>query len=195
MHEELRLCFLGLYAVGPVVAIWALLRRRRAGSTVRSQVNGWRWYVPPILLPVEWLVPTVLLLLGLGEFEAGWYPVRLLGLALGLGGAGVLVWASASLGQFLIHEAAILQNHALITSGPYRLVRHPIYSGYLALLMGSGVATLNVWLLLLWPFSLGGILIQAGSEERLLESKFGHVYTDYAARTGRLVPRSRGAAG
>jgi protein-S-isoprenylcysteine O-methyltransferase Ste14 len=140
-------------------------------------------------------MPTVLLFLGLGEIEVSFYPLRLLGLALGLSGAGVLVWASVSLGRFLLHEPAVLQNHALITSGPYRLVRHPIYSGYLALLMGSGLAMLNVWLLLLWPLSLSGILIEAESEERLLESKFGQLYTDYAARTGRLVPRSWGAAG
>jgi protein-S-isoprenylcysteine O-methyltransferase Ste14 len=189
MHEGLRLCFLGLYAVGPAVAMLALLRRGRGGSAAQSRVEGWRRYVPPLLLPAEWLLPPALLLLGLGEIRAGWVPVRLLGLAFGLGGAAVLVWGSASLGRLLVHGAAILQDHALITSGPYRFVRHPIYSGYLALLLGSGLGVLNAWLLLLWPLSLLGILIQAGSEERLLRSKFGQTYGRYAGRTGRLVPR------
>src|SRR5260370_42181476 len=102
MHERLRLCFLALYAVGPAVALLALLRRKSGGSTGRSRVEGWRWYVPPLLLPIEWLLPPVLLLMGLGEMQAPWVPVRLLGLVFGLGGAAVLVWASAWLGRFLV---------------------------------------------------------------------------------------------
>ena len=194
MNEGLRLCFLGLYAVGPAVAMVALLRRPSGRSTTLGRVQGWRWFVPPFLLPVEWLLPPALLVLGLGEFQAGWIPVRLLGLALGLGGAAVLIWASASLGRFLVHEAVIRQDHALITNGPYRFVRHPIYSGYLALLLGSALGMLNIWLLLLWPLSLLGILIQAGSEERLLGATFGQAYRHYAGRTGQFVPRLWGGA-
>jgi len=89
-------------------------------------------------------------------------------LAVGLAGAVLLVWASLRLGKLLIHEAAIRVDHALIEGGPYRFVRHPVYAGYLALLLGSGVASLNFCLLLIWPVSLLGILIQAASEEQLL---------------------------
>jgi protein-S-isoprenylcysteine O-methyltransferase Ste14 len=187
MHQGLRLCFLALYGVGPAVALLALLQRRRA-STARDRVASWRWYVPTVLLPVEWLLPPALILLGLGEIQAGWLPVRLLGFAVSLGGAALLVWASTALGRFLVHEAAVFQDHALITGGPYRFLRHPIYSGYLALLLGSGFGTLNVYLLLLWPLSLLGILVQARSEERLLESKFGQAYRRYASRTGQFIP-------
>jgi protein-S-isoprenylcysteine O-methyltransferase Ste14 len=66
---------------------------------------------------------------------------------------------------------------------------HPVYAGYLAVLLGSGVGSLNVCLWLLWPVSLLGILIQAGSEEQLLGERFGHDYERYARRAGRLVPR------
>jgi protein-S-isoprenylcysteine O-methyltransferase Ste14 len=194
MHEPLRLCFLALYAVGPAVALLALLRRRLGAATVRCRVEGWRWYVPAALLPVEWLLPPALILLGFGDIQAGWPPVRLLGLAVSLGGVALLVWASVVLGRFLVHEAAVFQDHALITGGPYRSVRHPIYSGYLALLLGSGLGMLNVYLLLLWPLSLLGILVQASSEERLLGLKFGPAYRRYAARTGQLVPRLWGRA-
>jgi protein-S-isoprenylcysteine O-methyltransferase Ste14 len=141
------------------------------------------------------LLPPALILLGLGEIEAGWLPLRLLGLAVGLSGAALLIWASVTLGRFLVHEAAVFEDHALVTRGPYRFVRHPIYSGYLALLLGSGLGMLNVWLLLLWPISLLGILVQAGAEERLLESKFGEVYRRYTARTGQLMPRTLNWAG
>jgi protein-S-isoprenylcysteine O-methyltransferase Ste14 len=194
MREPLRLCFLALYAVGPAVAVLALLRRRLGPATARQRVGGWRWYVPAVLLPLEWLLPPALILLGPGEMQAGWPAVRLLGLALSVGGAALLVWASAALGRFLVHEAAVFRDHSLVTAGPYRSVRHPIYSGYLALLLGSGLGMLNAYLLLLWPLSLLGILVQARSEERLLELKFGPTYRRYAARTGRLVPRLGGRA-
>jgi protein-S-isoprenylcysteine O-methyltransferase Ste14 len=88
-----------------------------------------------------------------------------------------------------MHEAAVREDHALIVSGPYRFVRHPVYAGYLALLLGSGVASLNVCLWLLWPLSLLGILVQAASEEQLLTAKFGQNYERYVGRVGRLVPR------
>jgi protein-S-isoprenylcysteine O-methyltransferase len=144
------------------------------------------------LLPVEWLLPPALIALRAGEIQAGRLPVRVAGLAAGLAGAVLLAWAAIGLGRFLMHEAAVRDDHALVVSGPYRLVRHPVYTGYLALLLGSGVASLNVWLLLLWPVALLGILIQAASEEQLLAARFGRDYERYVRRTGRLVPRFRG---
>jgi protein-S-isoprenylcysteine O-methyltransferase Ste14 len=192
MSEALRLSSLALFAVGPVVAVLAQLRRGRMPSPILSRIRGWRWYVPVVLLPVEWLLPPALIALRAGEIEADWLPVRVVGLAVGLAGALLLVWASVQLGPLLIHEAAVREDHALIESGPYRFVRHPVYAGYLALLLGSGVASLNVCLWLLWPVSLLGILIQADAEEQLLEAKFGQAYARYVRRTGRLVPRLGG---
>ena len=189
MSEALRLLALALFAVGPVVGVQALLRRGLKPSPILSRIRGWRWYVPSALLPVEWLLAPALIALRVGEIEAGWLPVRVVGLAIGLAGAVLLVWASVLLGRFLMHEAAVRGDHALIESGPYRFVRHPVYAGYLALLLGSGLASLNVLLLLLWPVSLLGILIQAASEERLLAERFGQGYERYVGRTGRLVPR------
>jgi len=188
MSEALRLSSLALFAVGPVVAVLALLRRRLKPSPTLSRIRGWRWYVPVVLLPVEWLLPPALIAVRVGEIEAGWLPVRVVGLAIGLAGAVLLVWASVLLGRFMIHEAAVREDHTLIESGPYRFVRHPVYMGYLALLLGSGVASLNVCLVLLWPVSLLGILIQAASEEQLLTAKFGQDYERYVGRVGRLVP-------
>jgi protein-S-isoprenylcysteine O-methyltransferase Ste14 len=115
-------------------------------------------------------------------------------LAVGLVGAGLLVWASVLLGRLLIHEAAVRADHTLIEGGPYRFVRHPVYAGYLALLLGSGVASLNVCLALLWPVSLLGIVIQAAAEEQILGERFGQDFQCYVRRTGRLVPRFWGRA-
>ena len=194
MTEVLRMSSLALFAVGPVVAVLALLRRGLKPSATLSRITGWRWYVPAVLLPVEWLLPPALIALRVGEIEAGWLPARALGLAAGLAGAVLLVWASLLLGRLMIHEAAVRADHALIERGPYRFVRHPVYAGYLALLLGSGVASLNACLWLIWPVSLLGILLQAASEEQLLGERFGQDYERYVRRTGRLVPRFWGQA-
>ncbi len=194
MTDALRLLSLALFAVGPVVALMALLRRRLEPSPMRSRIRTWRGHVPAILLPAEWLLPPILIALRLGEIQVGWLPLRVVGLAVGLAGAVLLTWSAVLLGRFLMHEAAVREDHSLIGNGPYRFVRHPVYAGYLALLLGSGVASLNIFLWLLWPVSLLGILIQAGSEEQLLGERFGQDYECYVRRTGRLVPRLWGQA-
>jgi protein-S-isoprenylcysteine O-methyltransferase Ste14 len=189
MNEALRLSSLALFAVGPLVSVLALLRRRRKPSPTLSRIRSWRWYVPVVLLPVEWVLPPALIALRIGEIEASWLPVRIVGLVIGLTGVVLLVWACVLLGRFLIHEAAVREDHALIERGPYRFVRHPVYAGYLALLLGTGIASLNVCLLLIWPVSLLGIHIQAASEEQLLRARFGQDYERYVGRIGRLIPR------
>ena len=87
MSEALRLSSLALFAVGPVVAVLALVRRRFEPSPTLSRIRGWRWYVPVVLLPVEWLLPPALIALRVGEIEAGSLAVRALGLAVGVAGA------------------------------------------------------------------------------------------------------------
>lgn len=194
MSEALRLSSLALFAVGPMVAVLALLRRGLKPSPTLSRIRGWRWYVPMVLLPVEWLLAPALIALRVGEIEAGWLPVRVVGLAVGLAGAVLLVWSSVLLGRLMIHGAAVREDHTLIENGPYRFVRHPVYAGYLALLLGSGVASLNVCLWVLWSVSFAGILVQAASEEQLLGERFGRDYERYVRQTGRLVSRFRGRA-
>jgi len=184
-----------MYAVGPAVALLALSRRGFGRTVGLERVGGWRWYVPSVLVPIEWLLPPALILLAVGEVPTDSPAFHLLGFAVGLGGVALLLWASVALGRFLVHQAAVFPDHALVTAGPYRYVRHPIYTGYLALLLGSGLGTQNVLLLLLWPISLLGILVQARSEERLLESRFDSDYRRYATCTGQLIPRVRGRAG
>ena len=125
MTEALRLLSLALFAVGPVVAVMALLRRRLEPSPMGSRIRGWRWYVPAVLLPAEWLLPPMLIALRIGEIEMGWLPVRVVGLAVGLAGAVLLTWSAVVLGRFLMHGAAVRKDHALIRNGPYQFFPPP----------------------------------------------------------------------
>lgn len=189
MGEALRAYFLLFYGAGLVVLLARTTRMFFASPAAEYQPSGAHRYLPAILIPLEWVVPPLVIFLRVGEITAEWPVVRALGLLLSLYAAILLLSATATLGRFLVPRAVVYSDHALVTSGPYRLLRHPIYAGNLALRLGSALGTLNLLLLAIWPIELFGLTLEARVEERLLESKFGEEYRDYARRTSRFIPR------
>jgi len=104
---------------------------------------------------------------------------------------GVLVrqWAIAVLGRFFSLTVRVATDHRVVTRGPYRLVRHPSYTGVLITFIGLGLAvqSLGGLLVLLGVFSLSyGYRIRV--EEKTLLSELGPDYASYMRRTKRLVP-------
>ena len=97
-------------------------------------------------------------------------------------------WSVRALGRLLVPGVGVFQDHALVTSGPYRWVRHPLYSSAFALWLGAALGTLNWLLLLLWPLVAAGVVRHLPAEEEMLRAKFGTAYDEYAARTGQLIP-------
>ena len=190
MASALRIYFIGFYAIGVAVLATVAFSSLGETSAVEQRPTGLRAYLP-VLAPVNWLVPPLLMIFGVGELEVEWPLLRLAGLALSLYAMTMLVWAPSVLGRFLVPRAVIFRDHELVTTGPYRLVRHPIYSGVVSLWLGAGLGTMNLVLLCLWPVIAFAFTVQAGIEEDLLRSKFGASYERYAGSTGRLVPRLR----
>jgi protein-S-isoprenylcysteine O-methyltransferase Ste14 len=84
------------------------------------------------------------------------------------------------------------EGHRLVQSGPYRLVRHPIYLAYLLLYLGGGLAAGN-WVLAFLPVTCFAITVwlRMPQEEQILAGLFGEQYSAYLQRTGRLLPRLR----
>jgi protein-S-isoprenylcysteine O-methyltransferase Ste14 len=118
----------------------------------------------------------------------GWLPV-IIGAAVMIAGLGLRLWAMLVLGRFFTVTVTIQEDHRVVDSGPYRVVRHPSYTGLLVLFVGFGIA-LDNWLSLLALFALplAGILLRIRAEEAALSIALGERYTDYAARTDRLIP-------
>lgn len=110
------------------------------------------------------------------------------GLALVIAGLGLSVWARRHLAGNWSGIVTLKEGHELIRSGPYRWLRHPIYSGLLLALLGTALVVDQ------WAGLLGLVLIIAAllrklmTEERLLESAFGAAYREYRMATWRLVP-------
>jgi protein-S-isoprenylcysteine O-methyltransferase Ste14 len=110
--------------------------------------------------------------------------------------APLAVWlvyaATRHLGKQWRYEAALSEDHNLITTGPYRRLRHPIYASMLGML----VATLLAWTW--WPmliaslvFFVAGTEIRVRAEERLLADRFQAEYAAYRKRTWAYIPLLR----
>jgi protein-S-isoprenylcysteine O-methyltransferase Ste14 len=107
------------------------------------------------------------------------------------GGATAIFAASArALGANWSIVARTRSDHQLVRSGPYALVRHPIYLGLLLFLLSLAVALGHfVQLVIAIPVYLAGTLIRTRIEDRLLETKFGEEFRDYARTTPALIPK------
>ena len=130
-------------------------------------------------IPLPWLYRPL--------WRVGFWPFWL-GAAVTVGGLLFAIWAREHLGRNWSRSVTIKQDHELITSGPYRVVRHPIYTGCLAGFLGTaiaisevrGVVALVLFYLIFWA--------KFSKEEQWMRSQFGETYANYVRRTAALVP-------
>ena len=132
---------------------------------------------------------------GTFAFAYAWaYPfwLRWLGGAILVGGVALLGLAHHHLGQSFHSLVVAKEEQVLVQSGPYRWIRHPVYTAYLMSYLGGGLLASN-WVLTFVPLTLYAVLvaIRLKHEEAVLEETFGAPYAAYKARTGRLLPRIR----
>jgi protein-S-isoprenylcysteine O-methyltransferase Ste14 len=103
-------------------------------------------------------------------------------------GCGLLVWTFRSLGKNLTDTVVTRQAHTLIAHGPYRWIRHPLYTSVGLLVTGISLIAAN-WFLLLTGIAVFGLLvIRTATEEANLLARFGEGYRTYMNRTGRFLP-------
>lgn len=190
MIEAFHLWFVVVYILGFIFFVALILKFRARGQTVEKRQG----LLPPPPSLISWLVPPVVLLTEVGQISAVWMPVRVVGVALSLYAVIMLPWSSRVLGRSYAPGAAVLQDHSVVTSGPFQLVRHPIYSAVAALWLGAGLGALNWILLLVWPLVVVVVTKSARAEESMLLDKFGDAYEQYAGDKGRLVPKLWGKA-
>lgn len=175
-----------------VVVIYWLWAARSAKATEQQESLAKR-------LLVYWLPLLVAaLLLGPGE----WFRHSLLreqfvphttivysiGLGLAVAGAALAIYSRLMLGRNWSATVQLKRDHELITSGPYRVVRHPIYSGFLLLFLGNAVMVGDWRGLLAVVIVLASFWRKFRLEESWLARHFGEPYRLYQARTKALIP-------
>lgn len=120
------------------------------------------------------------------------YPVwlRLLGAGLLAGGITLLWRAHHALDISFNSLVGTREEQKLVTSGPYRLIRHPIYTAYFMNYLGGGLLASH-WVLTFVPLIFFGILVinRMGKEEKMLREEFGEAYEEYTRETGMLLPK------
>jgi protein-S-isoprenylcysteine O-methyltransferase Ste14 len=112
-----------------------------------------------------------------------------LGLALNLAGVAIAVWSRLALGRNWSGAVATVQEgHELVQSGPYALIRHPIYTGILLALAGTVLTYATVaGAIGLAAVSLA-LIVRVRIEDRLMGKEFGAAHEAYRSRTWKLIP-------
>jgi protein-S-isoprenylcysteine O-methyltransferase Ste14 len=111
------------------------------------------------------------------------------GIALVYAGLAFRLYAIKVLGRYFTTSVAVVADQQVIEDGPYRLIRHPSYTGLLILFLGFGLSSTN-WLslLVLMGCALIGLSYRIRVEERVLKAQLGQSYQEYMRRTKRLIP-------
>jgi protein-S-isoprenylcysteine O-methyltransferase len=158
--------------------------------TVRRQSSGSR------ILQLILLLAAYVLIVDSGH-DWGWLNLRVVragststaaGYALLFGGMLFAGWARLFLGGNWSSNVALKQDHTLVRSGPYRIVRHPIYTGLLAALLGTAIALGELRCFLGVLLAAIAWKIKSMSEETLMVEQFGDQYARYREQVKGLVP-------
>jgi len=115
--------------------------------------------------------------------------LRWTGVGLALIAGSLLVWMFRTLGRNLTDTVVTRKQHTLVTNGPYRWVRHPLYSSAALAIIGNSLIAANWFIFVAGCLVLLMLVIRTRKEEQNLIAKFGDDYRNYMQRTGRFVPR------
>lgn len=203
MHAHTNLirtaALLSLQGVGIVwllSAVWFAAR-------LRASAWGRVWHFLRTLLPEPWLVvglPVLLLLLSFVPAEV-WRSVtdrqpvvQAVGAALVVASSLLMVWARLVLGDMWAGRPMVQEDHELRTGGPYQMVRHPIYTGFIGAVLGMTMLSGFGELLVVLVAVAGWLLWRVRVEDRMMVAVFGDRYRSYQRRVPALLPVPRGLA-
>jgi protein-S-isoprenylcysteine O-methyltransferase Ste14 len=170
-------------------AVW-LISALRSKTTKRRETVGQRLgYILPLVASF--------FLLSKGWAERGWLGAYLLprsagtewfGAGLAALGIAICFWARWHLGSNWSGTVTLKEGHELIGSGPYRAIRHPIYTGILLALLGTAVQMGQPRAFLAVLVALASFYVKARREESFLAEEFGERFAAHAKRTGMFLP-------
>lgn len=170
---------------------------RRGEAIARTQERGW---LVALRAMVSLPLFVAVLIGGIAPTWMAWASIELpdwlrwIGVALGLATIPAVCWVLGSLGTNVSETVLTKRTHQLVTIGPYRWIRHPLYTTGLGFFAALGLMQAS-WLVLAVA-ALAAVLIRwvvIPIEEQQLVAKFDERYRSYMRRTGRLLPRLSGA--
>jgi protein-S-isoprenylcysteine O-methyltransferase Ste14 len=196
MTNELifRLLTLLLFVVILSISIYFRHRAERQGGQL-NQREGQRLLLPLRLLGLAGLLPLIGYLVNpewvsWARFDLpGW--VRWVAALVAFGTIPALYTVFATIGNNISPTEATRVGHQLITTGPYRWIRHPLYTFGAFFFLALSVLTTLWWPALFLGLGLFGLIWRVRFEEANLIARFGDEYRAYMQRTGRFLPKLR----
>ncbi len=169
------------------LAYWLLMAFRTKRTIERRGLLGYRLVALAVI--AAWFA--IAALAGVSQQSHLWNT----GLALGVltdcivvAGAAFTVWARIALGRNWSAEVTFKQEHELIESGPYALVRHPIYTGLILMALGTVANYARPLSFALFVALCASFWWKAREEERVMSSHFPDEYTEYKKRVPAIIP-------
>jgi protein-S-isoprenylcysteine O-methyltransferase Ste14 len=152
-------------------------------QSAESRAERYCVWLAFLLMLVAGIFPHLAALPGRRAREAAWAGVAVCAAALAFA-----IWARRTLGAEWSQDVELKQGHRLIVRGPYRLVRHPIYTAHLLMALGAAI-TFGTWLGYAAVVSFFvGFRVKLAQEEELLSRNFPEEYPEYKKRTWALLP-------
>jgi len=174
-----------LFILSEFIGVAVIPTLKRHGSPVQRKNRG-----SNALVLFSWIVALIVAQL-FAKFDLAILPswAFYLGIVLMLAGIVVRQWSIAVLGRFFSGVIGVQDGQKVVESGPYRLVRHPSYSGALLIMVGIGLA-FQSWgaALVIIPIFAVCYGYRMFVEERVLVANLGNSYAEYMKRTKRVIP-------
>ncbi|MER8445932.1 isoprenylcysteine carboxylmethyltransferase family protein [Mesorhizobium sp. M1066] len=165
-----------------VAALWSDPAQKRAGFRAEARYRG-LWVAGAVLLFIPAHGYEGRLRLWMPDLSEAWICVALIAI-----GIAFAWWARLHLGRLWSGTITAKAGHRVINTGPYGLVRHPIYTGLLLAILATMAAKGTVWGIAGTALLIIGIVTKARLEESFLRGELGSAYDDYASRVPMLVP-------
>jgi protein-S-isoprenylcysteine O-methyltransferase Ste14 len=194
-----RIVLIALYSLFSIIRIEYYRKARRADY--KTVIEEKRRYAIWLSIFICYEVATFFLYILFPE-TLNWAALplpawlRLAGTGLGVIALIWFLWIHRTLGNNLSVRIRIKESQYLVTDGPYRWVRHPMYTAFYLLHIAAFLLTANWFIGATWIAGLTAIIfLRVSREEAMLHARFGEAYSSYAENTGRFLPRIKGFTG
>jgi len=181
-----------IYFFGVVIVYWIrgiqFRRPQSDGEMMKDERDDRSFWLIVIGMVAAFYLPSIEYLFFTAILPRG-LRIQIVSLLLILVGSVLFIWARRTLGKFYSGHVSLVEGQQLVQKGPYHLIRHPAYAGYLLITLGlalgySSLAGFASILFLLMP----AVIYRIRVEEKLLAEHFGLKFYEYAAKVERLIP-------
>ncbi len=192
-ENSFRIALIGLVVV-QTLSSFGYIKRSGAASTILRRRNEPRYITIPLVSSyLGYCVGALAYLINpnwmaWSQISIGAW-IRWIGFAALIVGTAIILWGLRALGTNLTFVPATKDDHVLITSGPYRWIRHPLYTALMVQVAGIGLLTANWFVAMTGGLTCLFLVLRTGKEEDNLIEHFGDEYRRYMRRVGRFVPR------